>query len=140
MLKVKAFERPVESAFVEAPKSKMNSVRWFLGFTTIGGLTQFHNSNKVPISQLVWLCLFLTGLGLTIASVATIFIEYSENLIVTTVTTEQHKSMPFPAITLCNNNKMHCGHLLERINMYADNPNVTMPILSPLCQLFLIGR
>ena len=87
---------------------------WFLSFTTIGGLTQFHASD-ISISKAAWLLLFLVGVGLTTWNVQQVVSDYLENKVVTTVKLATVDSMPFPAVTICNYNQVHCSNLMNHI-------------------------
>ena len=49
--------------------------RWFMGFTSIGGLSQI-NASESKVSKIFWLILFLVGVIATIWNVQQILVQF----------------------------------------------------------------
>ena len=92
--------------------------KWFLHFTSFAGITQSRDSDN-SISRWAWFSLGLVGYCLTTYSaVQTIssFFEYPSytNVFIKTGTAFQ-TARNFPSVTICNRNRIHCGHLYDLI-------------------------
>ena len=103
----------------KANKDKNHShkdvLEWFVKFTSIGGFTQTRDSDNYT-SKVIWALLFLTGLILTIVAVVSVITDYFKYGSITNVQLK-HSShgMAFPAVTVCNTNRIHCEHLYDKI-------------------------
>ena len=98
----------------EGEKSR-NVLEWFVKFTSIGGFTQARDSDN-KLSRLAWTLLFLTGLILTIWGIVVLVISYCEYKSITNIDLGHNSSgMMFPAVAVCNQNRIHCGHLYDKI-------------------------
>ena len=92
-----------------------NVWKWFVEFCSIGGFTQARDSDN-KVSTLVWTILFLAGFGLTLNGLVTMilfFLEYNSTMNVELA--HNSSGMIFPSVAVCNQNRIHCGHLYEKI-------------------------
>ena len=90
-------------------------LQWFIKFTSIGGFTQTRDSDN-KISQFVWGALFLLGLVMTCFGIVKLVIQFCRYEAITNVELGHNSSgMIFPAVTVCNQNRIHCGHLYDKI-------------------------
>ena len=132
MSSVKVFAYKPETAkervgSVERPKSRIafegktvgtrsrKVVQWFEKFTSIGGFTQERDSDN-KLSRLVWSILFLAGLALTLLGIVNMVIYFCQFNITTNIALGHNTSgMVFPSVAVCNQNRIHCGHLYDKI-------------------------
>lgn len=89
-------------------------VWFFWEFTSIGGLVQFRSTN-LKVSKIIWLVLFLVASILTFLNIERVISEYLARKVNTITNLKSGQSLGFPAVTICNENPVHCGHLLKRI-------------------------
>ena len=95
--------------------SHKDLLEWFVKFTSIGGFTQTRDSDNYT-SKVIWALLFLAGLILTIVAVVSVITDYFKYGSVTNVQLKHSsRGMVFPAVTVCNTNRIHCGHLYDKI-------------------------
>ena len=91
---------------------------WFLNFTSFAGITQSRDSDN-SISKWTWFGLGLVGYCLTTYSAVQAirsFFEYPSYTNVFFETGTAFKTARnFPSVTICNRNRMHCGHLYDLI-------------------------
>ena len=130
----------LQKAFKMAGRKKVkgsalkHAYEWFLSFTSIGGLSQY-SSNDLKVSKLFWLVLFLIGFVLTIVN----FIKVIQSIlafgVTISITMEEKIVMPFPAITLCNQNKVHCGNL----HNYIESCENCQHRMEALCHVYDMG-
>ena len=88
---------------------------WFVNFSSIGGFTQARDSDN-KVSTLIWTILFLAGFGLTLNGLADqilFFLEYNSTMNIELA--HNSSGMIFPSVAVCNQNRIHCGHLYEKI-------------------------
>ncbi len=83
---------------------------WFVNFTSIGGLSQ-HFASRGSYSKTYWLVLFLVGFGFTLFGVYSVMSNYFQYNVVTAISMDYHFSLPFPSVTVCNENRIHCRNL-----------------------------
>ena len=111
-------ERPKSQIALEGRTVRARSrgvLDWFVKFTSIGGFTQARDSDN-NISKLVWSVLFLVGLTLTILGIVNMVIYFLEYNITTNIELGHNTSgMVFPSVAVCNQNRIHCGHLYDKI-------------------------
>ena len=100
---------------VSAGDRSRKVLEWFVKFTSVGGFTQARDSDN-KLSTLIWTILFLAGLTLTIWGIVGLVISFCEYNSITNIELG-HKSsgMVFPAVAVCNQNRIHCGHLYDKI-------------------------
>ena len=80
--------------------------------TSIAGLNYaFHR--KSYIKKFYWSTIFFGFLALTIYGVIVNLSNYYEYQIITSTDLERQVSIIFPAISICNHNKVHCMNLYE---------------------------
>ncbi|XP_024942633.1 amiloride-sensitive sodium channel subunit gamma-like isoform X2 [Cephus cinctus] len=93
----------------------------YLGLTTIPGLQSVHNAQG-KFATIAWSILFVIGLACTIRDVYISWMDYLAYPVITTINIKQATSLPFPAVTVCNLNPVHCGNLrrLARRNRDTD--------------------
>ena len=65
---------------------------WFMGFTSIGGLSQSH-ATDLRFAKMGWCVLFVVCMVLTIMNVEHLFQDYAASTVVTTVT-QQYSDQP----------------------------------------------
>ena len=95
--------------------SHKDVLEWFVKFTSIGGFTQTRDADNW-LSKVIWALLFLTGLILTIVGVVSVITNYFKYGSITNIQLKHSSSgMVFPAVTVCNTNRIHCGHLYNKI-------------------------
>ena len=109
---------------------------WYMGFTSIGGLSQYA-SNDLTVSKVFWLILFLVGMALTLMNFIQVLIDIALNKVTTTTTLEQQASLPFPGVTICNQNRVHCGNLYDMIS--ACEAELTCTRKDVFCEIYKIG-
>ena len=88
--------------------------KWFKDFSSLSGISQYRISDN-RISKLCWISLYWIGLAFTILLVDKSFRRYLEHPSVTKVERKNGIASPFPSITICNPNRVHCKHLYKRI-------------------------
>ena len=90
-------------------------VRWFNYNSTIGGLgAAVRADNKV--SRTFWAVLFLVGVAFTLVSVFSVIVEeYMAHKSRTTVSYSFPPRLRLPSLTICSNNRIHCGNLYSEI-------------------------
>ena len=92
-----------------------NIWKWFVNFSSIGGFTQARDADN-KISTLVWTVLFLVGFVLTVSGLVTMvlyFLEYNSTMNIELG--HNSSGMVFPSVAVCNQNRVHCGHLYDKI-------------------------
>ena len=89
-------------------------VRWFLGFTSLEGVSQLQNSDN-KASKCAWFLLAVTGWALTCITVSMAIAAYLAFETVTTIGVDSQTNLEFPTVTLCNPNRVHCRHLYNFI-------------------------
>ena len=100
-------------------KKKIKDVfQWFWEFTSFGGFTQSRESDNL-ISKWAWFILALLGYGITLYQCYQTILTFFDGEFNTKITfitgTAYETDIKFPAITVCNSNRVHCGHLYESI-------------------------
>ena len=92
-----------------------NAFLWFTNFTSIPGFSQARTSDN-KFSGGAWAILFTIGAVLTIRGLQASISSYLEYRSVTTITNEFVSMVKFPSVTICNLNRVHCGHLYDMIS------------------------
>ena len=111
---------------------------WFYkDFSSIGGITQFRDTYGIP-AKLFWLSLFLAGLAMTIWNITQIFQQYYLYDVITKTKLETVSTLEFPAITICNDNKIHCGHLKNRILECQSSSKTFWYHILAICNLLIL--
>ena len=99
-------------------KTTKDVFAWYWNFTSLAGFTQCRDTDTL-ISKAFWFILAITGWALTsYSTLMTIksFLEY-ETVTKTNLTTGTvfKTKLHFPSVTICNSNRVHCGHLYDLI-------------------------
>ena len=87
---------------------------WFAGFSTLNGFVQFQASTN-SFSKLFWGLLLLLGLGMTAFSVSQCINEYYQFHTLTSLRIVSHRTRDFPAVSICNANRIQCQNLYDLI-------------------------
>ena len=91
---------------------------WFWNFTSFAGLTQCREADN-KVSKTAWFILALLGYGLTwytaSNTIKTFFQAKTDTKILFTTGTGFKTKINFPSVTVCNSNRIHCGHLYDLI-------------------------
>ena len=88
--------------------------KWFIDFSSLSGISQYRISDN-KISKTFWILSYWLGLAFTIMLVNQSFQRYLTNPYVTKVERKNAFSSPFPSVTICNPNRVHCKHLYDTI-------------------------
>eukprot|EP00112_Aurelia_sp_Birch-Aquarium-sp1_P022193 Seg6164.1 transcript_id=Seg6164.1/GoldUCD/mRNA.D3Y31 product="Acid-sensing ion channel 1" protein_id=Seg6164.1/GoldUCD/D3Y31 len=89
-----------------------NIARVYLRSTTTHGLGRIYSSKSIYM-RLFWTVIFLVVFGLLTRAVVTLIIKATKNDITTKVQSKFHRSMPFPAVTICNNNPFRKSRIIK---------------------------
>jgi hypothetical protein len=81
-----------------------------LSITTIPGLQNIHHASG-RLAACIWTLLFIVGLACTVRDVYTTSTEYLAYPVTTSMTMDQVAALPFPSVTVCNLNRIHCTNL-----------------------------
>ena len=84
--------------------------KWFKDFSSLAGISQYRISDN-KISKICWILLYWFGLIFTLLLVEQSFRRYLSHPYVTKVERKNNFSSPFPSVTICNPNRVHCKHL-----------------------------
>ncbi|XP_037079580.1 uncharacterized protein LOC119100607 [Pollicipes pollicipes] len=90
----------------------VDATREFWARTGISGLSHAHDSPYRPL-RLVWLALFAVGVVFTAIDVITVIREYLEHPHITRMDVVHERSAYFPAVTVCNQNRLDCEQLVK---------------------------
>ena len=90
------------------------TVAWFIHFSTLGGFCQIRDSNN-RISKFFWTLLFLAGAGITVVGVMQCWDDYFMYKTLSTSKVVTHTKREFPAVTICNANRINCRNLYQLI-------------------------
>ena len=108
--------------------------KWFTEFTTISGIGQVVVS-KEKAWKLFWCLATTTFMIITIYQVIKVVKEYLEYDVTTKLSVEPEDVMQMPSVTICNNNRIHCGNLLQRIILIDDDNNMKK---RSMCKLLIL--
>ena len=92
-----------------------NVFRWYFNFSQVGAISQAREENKKSF-KLVWMIIYVIGWILTLYQVVRLIQRIQKYEVHTNIAEEIKKELRFPAITFCNNNKVHCKHLSNLIS------------------------
>ena len=91
---------------------------WFWNFTSFAGLAQCRDSDN-KISKVYWIILALTGYALTMytftMTIQSFFYHPTDTKILFETGVGFQTRLNFPSVTVCNSNRIHCGHLYDLI-------------------------
>ncbi|XP_076033045.1 pickpocket 12 [Oratosquilla oratoria] len=89
-----------------------DTLQGFSKNTSVGGISNAYRSLHT-IRRLVWLSLFLVGCYFTVKDVVGVFNEYFSYPVITTVGVSHKETVTFPAVTVCNQNRIRCSMLIK---------------------------
>ena len=95
-------------------KSKYDVLKWGYLFTSINGIVQVRSTDG-NVSKLCWCIFTIIGFFATSYLVFVSVWSFYEYNTITTVGIFSELTTEFPAITICNQNRVHCGHLYDLI-------------------------
>ena len=91
---------------------------WFWNFTSLGGLTQVRDTDT-SCSKAYWFILAIIGWVLTAFSTFNTIESFLAHDTITKTTfkngTVFQDNLVFPSVSICNSNRIHCGHLYNLI-------------------------
>ena len=104
-------------------ETKMKTFQWFLDFTTISGIGQTVAS-KEKSWKFFWCVLTCFCFTVTFYQVVNVVNGYLEFDVATKLLIEDEDTMELPSVTICNNNRVHCGNIYKKILEYEETDNV----------------
>ena len=110
--------------------------KWFTEFTTISGIGQVVAS-KEKAWKLFWCLITTTFMIITILQVIKVIVEFLEYDVATKLSVEPEEVIQMPSVTICNNNRIHCGNLLQKI-LSIENNNESKMKKRTLCKLLIL--
>ena len=116
---------------MDLPEDRPSAVKWFTRFTTLGGLTHTRESDN-HVSRAIWASIFIAGCVLTIVSVHSTVSKYFDFGVNVGIKMEKNLLIPFPSVTFCNANKVHCGNLHKLIEDCSKVLFLTLLFLRPI--------
>ncbi len=102
-----------------------SSIAWrtsvdYMKRSSIAGLSHAANSRSY-VRSLYWLLVFVVGLALTVRSLANLVEEFLDYPVVTSSHLTTKPSVAFPAVTICNINRVNCVNLEEEaLNLHKE--------------------
>ena len=87
---------------------------WYYGFSQVGAISHAREDNKT-IFKVIWLLCYAMGWTLTIYFLWELIIDIQKYEVNTLITIEEKPLLPFPAVTICSKNRMHCQHFFDLI-------------------------
>ena len=87
---------------------------WWYHFTSLSGVTQTRDTD-CKLSKASWFVFAILGFGLTCYLVTNCVEGYYAYLTETTIEISSPLEVEFPAVTICNENRVHCGNLYNLI-------------------------
>ena len=106
----------MEKEFNNCPrKSKICKILdWWYHFTSLSSVTQVRDTDY-KVSKASWFIFAILGFGLTCYLVTKCFEGYYAYQTETTIDISNPLEVEFPAVTICNENRVHCGNLYDLI-------------------------
>ena len=96
-------------------KSKITKILdWWYHFTSLTGITQIRDT-EIKLSKASWFIFGIAGFGLSCYLVTNCIEGYFAYLTETTIDISSPLEVEFPAVTICNENRVHCGNLYNLI-------------------------
>ena len=84
------------------------------GFTSVAGISQSRVSD-CRIHKYLWILAFIVGSSFTTYQVYNALLTYKKHNTETSITLKNKVQLDFPSVTICNQNRVHCRHLYDRI-------------------------
>ena len=85
----------------------------FLETSTVGGLFTRAVSSESRISKSIWIILLVSGACWTAANFTYTVKHWLEFNSFTSMEIRARDKLEFPAVSICNKNPVHCGHLYD---------------------------
>ena len=106
----------MEKEFNKCPhKSKICKILdWWYHFTSISGITQIRDTDN-KLSKASWSIFAIAGVGLSCYLVTKSIEGFYAYQTETTIDISSPLEVEFPAVTICNENRVHCGNLYNLI-------------------------
>ena len=96
-------------------QSKITKIlEWWYHFTSLSGVTQVRDTD-CKLSKASWFIFANLGFGLTCYLVTKCIEGYFAYETETTIDISNPLEVEFPAVTICNENRVHCGNLYDLI-------------------------
>ena len=105
-------------------EDNMKAFQWFLDFTTISGIGQVVAS-KEKTWRFFWSILTFGCFIMTFYQVVNVVNGYLEFDVATKLSINGEDTMELPSVSICNNNRIHCGNLFNMILEYDLTDNVS---------------
>ena len=97
-------------------KQRLSQVwEWYVNFTAVSVVPQICQKVDNKISRTVWGLLGTAGSIVTIVAMYQAITSYLAYGTVTSVGMVSQSDVDFPAVTICNQNRIHCKHLHKLI-------------------------
>ena len=109
--------------------------KWFTEFTSIGGIGQIVTS-KERKWKLFWIIATFIFMSSTIFQSIKVFKEFLEYDVTTKLSVEDEDTMQMPSLTICNNNRIHCGNLFNKILCLQEKSEKKM---ETFCKIFILS-
>ena len=87
---------------------------WGYHFTSLSGVTQVRDTD-CKVSKASWFLFAILGVGLTCYLVTNCFQSFLAYETDTTNDIRNPLEVEFPSVTICNQNRVHCGNLYQLI-------------------------
>ena len=98
-------------------KSVCEIITQYAGFTTIGAVSHAKNAT-CHYTKAYWIIILLVGYTMTYYATILTFLDYFEYNTMTSVSVvSEEEKFEFPAVTICNSNRIHCRNLLHAIQV-----------------------
>ena len=97
----------------------VNVVNWGKN-CSIAGFSHICKSCPNALRALYWLAVFVLGMYYTALGMYDVIQDFHKYPIVTTTDLSHRPSITFPAVTLCNLNRVHCAHLITQYRHFYD--------------------
>ena len=85
----------------------------FVDTSSLGGITQHGRAHRSWLGKIAWALILLVGAGWTCYNFVLTVIQYRQYNSITTIDSVNHPHLPFPAVSICNLNPIHCGNFYQ---------------------------
>ena len=110
MAKSKKLKELVASFVNMAKSEKLKElVARFVDNSVLGGITQHCRAHPSILGKIGWVLIILVGAGWTSYNFVMTVIQYRMYNSFTAVDSVHYPQLPFPAVSICNINSIHCG-------------------------------
>ena len=116
----------------------MEVIAWHYSSTQVGAISHSREENK-PVFKLLWMFIFFIGLALTFRGLFDLVTKIQKYEVNTAINVEKRTFLEFPAVTLCNNNLIHCQHLFDMI-AECEKDSSPCPKREIYCNMYVLGN